>query len=86
MKQFTLLTPLDQIPCNVNELLSIKRNDLVPLLDNQTRLNLYADQLIQAQSVLLNGIDPNLTQRLSQVIAQIIEQLSASKKQLKPRI
>lgn len=85
MKQFTLLTPLDQIPCNVNELLSIKRNDLVPLLDNQTRLNLYADQLIQAQSVLLNGIDPNLTQRLSQVIAQIIEQLSASKKQLKPR-
>ena len=47
MKQFTVLTPLEKIPCSSDELLSIKRNDLVPLLDNQTRLNLYADQLIQ---------------------------------------
>lgn len=80
MKQFTVLTPLEQISCSSDELLSIKRNDLVPLLDNQTRLNLYADQLIQAQSVLLKAIDPSLTQKLSQIIAQIIQQLSASKK------
>lgn len=85
MKQFTVLTPLEQISCNADELLSIKRNDLVPLLDNQTRLNLYADQLIKAQSVLLKSIDPNLTQKLSQIIAQIIEQLSASKKKLNQR-
>ena len=82
MKQFTVLTPIDQILYDSEDLVSIKRNDLVPLLDNQTRLNMYADQLIQAQSVLLNGIDPNLTQKLSQTIAQIIEQLSASKKKL----
>ncbi len=82
MKQFTVLTPLDQIAFSSEELVSIKRNDLVPLLDNQTRMNLYADQLIQAQSVLLNGIDPELTHKLSQSIAQIIEQLSASKKKL----
>ena len=85
MKQFTVLTPLEQIPCSSDELLSIKRNDLVPLLDNQTRLNLYADQLIQAQSVLLKAIDPSLTQKLSQIIAHIIQQLSASKKKLNQR-
>ena len=85
MKQFTVLTPLEQISCSSDELLSIKRNDLVPLLDNQTRLNLYADQLIQAQSVLLKSIDPSLTQKLSQIIAQIIQQLSASKKKLNQR-
>lgn len=82
MKQFTVLTPIDQISYRAEELVSIKRNDLVPLLDNQTRMNLYADQLIQGQSVLLNGIDPELTQKLSHIIAQIIEQLSASKKKL----
>ena len=82
MKQFTVLTPIDQISYRAEELVSIKRNDLVPLLDNQTRMNLYADQLIQGQSVLLNGIDPELTQKLSHTIAQIIEQLSASKKKL----
>ena len=49
MKQFKVLTPIEQIPCSSEELLSIKRNDLIPLLDNQTRMNMYADQLIQAQ-------------------------------------
>ena len=72
MTQFIELTPLQHIQIDPAELLSIKRNDLVPLLDNQGRLNLYADQLIQAQSVLLNGVDTQLTQKLSQVIAQII--------------
>lgn len=85
MTQFIELTPLQQIEIDPTELLSIKRNDLVPLLDNQGRLNLYADQLIQAQSVLLNGVDTQLTQKLSQVITQIIEQLSNSKKKLKQR-
>lgn len=85
MKQFTELVPLEQIEVSREDLLSIKRNDLVPLLDDQVRLNHYADQLIQAQSVLLNGVDPQLTQQLSQVIAHIIEQLNQSKKTLKQR-
>jgi len=85
MKQFTVLMPIEQIPCTADELLSIKRNDLVPLLDNQTRLNMYADQLIQAQSVLLKGVNPELTQKLSQIIVKIIDQLSASKKKLNQR-
>ena len=83
MKQFTELVPLDQIEVTPDELLSIKRNDLVPLLDNQARLNLYADQLIQAQSVLLQGINPQLNQQLSQIISEIIQQLNQSKKNLK---
>lgn len=85
MKQFTELVPLDQIDVSRDELLSIKRNDLVPLLDDQVRLNHYADRIIQAQSVLLNGVDPQLTQQLSTVIAQIIGQLDQSKKTLKKR-
>ena len=82
MKQFTALVPLDQVVVSTTDVLSIKRNDLVPLLDNQMRLNDYADHLIQAQSVLLNGVDPQLTQQLSQVIATIIEHLNRSKKAL----
>lgn len=83
MKQFTELLPLDQIEVNRDELISIKRNDLVPLLDDQARLNHYADHLIQSQAVLLNGVDPKLTQQLSHVIAEIIQQLNQSKKSLK---
>lgn len=85
MKQFTALVPFDQLSVSETDLLSIKRNDLVPLLDNQMRLNDYADHLIQAQAVLLNGIDPQLTQQLSQVIASIIEHLNRSQKSLNPR-
>ncbi len=85
MKQFTELVPLDQIEVSREDLLSIKRNDLVPLLDDQIRLNHYADHIIQAQSVLLNGVDPQLTQQLSHVISQIIGQLNQSKKTLKQR-
>ena len=83
MKQFYELVPLDQIAVSSDELLSIKRNDLVPLLDDQVRLNHYADHLIQSQAVLLNGVDPQLTQQLSHVIAEIIQQLNQSKKSLK---
>ena len=85
MKQFIELVPLDQIEVNPDELLVIKRHNLVPLLDDQARLNHYADQLIQAQSVLLKGVDPKLTQQLSLVISKIIQQLNSSKKSLKKR-
>jgi len=76
------LIPLSQIESNQEHILAIKRNDLVPLLNDPHRLNHYADHLVQAQSVLLNGVDPKLNQQLSEVIRQIIQQLSVSKKYL----
>ncbi|WP_445116171.1 tellurium resistance protein [Acinetobacter sp. WZC-1] len=78
MRQYQVLTPLEQIEIHPDALLSIKRNDLVPLLDDQFRLNHYADQVVQAQAVLLNGINPQLTQQLSQVVKQIVQHLSSS--------
>ncbi|MCE1270730.1 MAG: tellurium resistance protein, partial [Acinetobacter sp.] len=64
--------PLSQIESNQEHILAIKRNDLLPLLNDPHRLNHYADHLVQAQSVLLNGVDPRLNQQLSEVITQII--------------
>ena len=86
MSQIDVLVPLAEIEVNRAELLSIQRNDLVPLLNDQYRLNHYADQLIQAQSVLLNGVDPHLTQQLSSTIEQLIQSLADSKKYLKKKI
>ena len=83
MAQIDVLVPLRDIPVNSDELLSIQRNDLVPLLNDQYRLNHYADSVIQAQSVLLNGVDPQLTLQLSQTIEQLIQSLADSKKYLK---
>ena len=85
MPQVDVLVPLNEIALDPADLLSIKRNELVPLLNDQYRLNHYADALIQAQSALLQGVDPKLTQQLSQSIEQLIQTLSDSKKYLKPR-
>lgn len=85
MSQIEVLLALDEIELDRNEILSIKRHDLVPVLNDQYRLNHYADALIQAQAVLLNGVDPQLTQKLSQTIEQIIQALSESKKYLSQR-
>ncbi len=81
--QFIELTPLDHFDIAHEDILSIQRNDLIPLLNDQSKMNYYADQLIQAQSVMLKGINPELTQKLSQTIVEIIEQLNRSKKYLK---
>lgn len=80
MAQFEVLLPLQEITVDRAELLAIQRNDLVPLLNDQYRLNHYADQVIQAQSVLLDGVDPHLTQQLSVTIEQLIQALGKSKK------
>lgn len=85
MSHIDVLVPIKEIAVDRAEVLSIKRNDLVPLLSDQYRLNHYADQLIQAQSVLLDGVDPMLTQQLSQTIEQLIQALADSKKYLKNR-
>ena len=85
MSQIDVLIPIQDVAADPSEILSIKRNELVPLLSDQYRLNHYADQLIQAQAVLLNGVDPQLTQQLSQTIEKIIQALADSRKYLKQR-
>ncbi len=85
MSQIDMLVALADIEVNRAELLSIQRNDLVPLLQDQYRLNHYADSVIQAQSILLNGVDPHLTQQLSSTIKQLIQALADSKKYLTRR-
>lgn len=85
MSQIEILVPLKEIIVDRNEVLSIKRQDLVPLLSDQYKLNHYADTVIQSQSLLLDGIDPHLTIQLSQTIEQLITVLSSSKKHLNKR-
>ncbi|EXB72699.1 tellurium resistance protein [Acinetobacter sp. 230853] len=85
MQHFQELIPLSKIEVTPQETLIIKRNDLVPLIHDQYRLNHYAEHLVQAQSVLLNGVDPELTRQLSQTIEQLIQALADSKKYLKKR-
>ena len=85
MSQIEHLVPLKEIIVDRDEVLSIKRHDLVPLLNDQYKLNHYADSLIQAQSLLLDGVDPHLTLKLSQTIEQLIQALAKSKKYLKKR-
>ena len=70
MSQIEHLVPLKEMIVDRNEVLSIKRDDLVPLLNDQYKLNHYADSIIQAQSLLLDGVDPHLTLKLSQTIEQ----------------
>ncbi len=85
MQHITALTPLEHIELDSHQLLSIKRQHLLPVLSQPMALNQYAESVVQAQAVLLHPIDPQLTQQLSQVIAEIIQHLSASKKRLKTR-
>lgn len=85
MSQVDVLVPLTEIAVSSEEVLSVKCNELVPILNDQYRLNHYADAIIQAQSVLLNGVDPHLTQKLSQQIETLIQLLSDSKKYFKKR-
>lgn len=85
MQRFQELVPLAQIQVRPNQVLSIKRNELLPLLEDPYRLNQYAEQVVQAQAALLTGVDPQLTQHLSQTIEQLIQTLADSKKYLKKR-
>lgn len=85
MSQLAVLVPIQEITVDATEILQLKREQLVPLLNDQYKLNHYADSLIQAQSVLLNGVDPHLTQQLSQTIEKLIQSLADSKKILKQR-
>ena len=79
------LQPLTSVEFDQRELLQIQRNELVLLLQDPYRLNHYADHIVQAQAALLRPVNPELTQALSQTIEQLIQNLSASKKYLKPK-
>ncbi len=85
MSQVPSLVPLVEIAIERNRVLSIQRNDLVPILADQYRLNHYADHLIQSQAVLLNGVDSALTQKFSHTIEQLIQVLAQSKQLFKQR-
>lgn len=85
MSQIEILVPLKEIIVDRDDILLIKRQDLVPLLRDQYKLNHYADAVIQSQSLLLDGVDPHLTLQLSQTIEQLIKVLSSSKKHLNKR-
>ena len=49
MSQLTVLVPIQEITVDPTEILQIKRNELVPVLSDQYRLNHYADSIVQAQ-------------------------------------
>ncbi len=79
------LTPLAEIELDQQEILAIKRHELVPMLQNHAELNRYAERLVQAQAVLLNAIDPKLSQDLSHSIQQLIQALNQSKKYMQTK-
>ena len=85
MLQMQGLVPLAEIEIEQNAVLQLKRQALLEILNDQYKLNHYADPVVQAQAVLLNGIDPQLTQQLSQSIEALIQNLASAKKYLKPR-
>ena len=79
------LTALHEIPLDSAKILRIQREELLPILQQPARLNSYAEQIVQAQAVLLDGIHPHIMQQLTQVIEQLIGLLYQSKKILQPR-
>ena len=83
--QVTELIPLSETEVNRQDVLAIQRNELVPIFDNPALLVNYAEQIVQAQAVLLQGVDPLLTQQFRQSIEELIQALTQSNKYLKKR-
>lgn len=79
------LMPLSEICVDDEKLLQIKRQELVPLLDDHSRLQHYAARVVQAQSALLTSIDPKLTQDLSHSIQALIDALNSSKRYMQAK-
>lgn len=85
MNALQTFIPLAQIKINPEKILSIKRDELLPLLSEHLKFNYYADHVIQAQSQLLKEINPQLNRELSETITQLIQKLSKSDRLFKPR-
>lgn len=79
------LMPLSEICVDDEKLLQIKRQELVPLLDDHSRLQHYAARVVQAQSALLMSIDPKLTQDLSHSIQALIDALNGAKRYMQAK-
>lgn len=75
-------TALHDIALDQSRLMQIKRDELVPLLQQPTHLTHYADQLVQQQNQLLLSRPIQSSQDLSQIISRMIEQLNQSGKYL----
>lgn len=93
MNQYALKTeiPVDQVngfvalhdmPLDLSRLTEIKRNVLVPFMQQPSLLTHYADHIIQQQNQLLLSKSVESSQALADLIRQIIEQLDQSKKYL----
>lgn len=76
---------LHDIELNVGRLVVIKRNSLVPLLDQPANLTHYADDLVQKQNQLVLSKSIQSSQELSQLISRIIMHLNHSDRYLKPK-
>lgn len=81
----TSLTELDSLDLDPQTLLSIQREKLLPLLQQPTLLNQYAQSVVEQQIGLIVPIHAQLTQQLGQCIQAIIAHLGRSEKSLKTR-
>ena len=79
------LTPLSELQGDPEQRLQIKRQELVPLLHDHGQLQHYAARVVQAQAVLLNGIDAKLTQDFSHSIQALIHALNQAQKYMQPK-
>ncbi len=76
MAQFEVLAAFARdIPVNHAELLRFSAMILVPLLNDQYRLNHYADQCDSSAVCVVRWSRPHFTQQLSQTIEQLIQAL-----------
>lgn len=82
MSEVNTLAPLAEVDVLPEELLSIKRNELVPLLGDQYRLNYYAEYILKAETALLDDAIHALAKQLSQIIVELVAALADSKQYL----
>lgn len=76
---------LHDIELNIGRLVTIKRNDLVPLVDQPANLTHFADDLVQKQNQLILTKSVQSSQDLSRLINRMITHLNHSEKYLKPK-
>ena len=76
---------LHDIELNIGKLVSIKRYQLIPVLEQPAALTHYADDLVQKQNQLVLTHSIEKSKELSQLIEKIISLLNQSNRYLKPR-
>ncbi len=84
-EQTTTFTALHAIDLEQERITRIKRNVLLPLMQNPMLFSHYADNVVQEQNQLLLNKPIQSAQGLGQVIRQLIEKLNQSKKHLQQK-